>query len=45
MAGFNATYEPISCYSLVVDNIRLNEVKDDPTEAKRFGVEFLFEAK
>lgn len=42
MAGFNVDYKPMSAYSLVVDNIRLNEIKDNPKEAKEFGVDHLF---
>jgi hypothetical protein len=30
MAGFNATYRPRTVYNLLVDNLRLTEIKDDP---------------
>lgn len=43
MAGFNEPdYSPMSCYSLVIDNIRLTEIKNNPSEAKKFGVDHLF---
>lgn len=43
MAGFNApSYVPMSCYSLIVDNIRLTEIKNNPKDAKKYGVNHLF---
>ena len=42
MAGFNVDYQPLSVYNLVVDNIKLSEIKDDPKEAKEYGVDYLF---
>ena len=43
MAGFNApAYTPMSCYSLLVDNIRLCEIKNNPKDAKKYGVDHLF---
>jgi hypothetical protein len=34
MAGFNANYEPRTVYNLVVDNLRVQEIKEDPREAR-----------
>ena len=42
MIGFNANYSPVNVYTLVVDNIRLSEIKDDPAEARQYGVDHLF---
>lgn len=42
MAGFNAPeYTPFNVYNLLVDNIKLNEIKNNPEEAKRYGVDNL----
>lgn len=45
MAGFIPEYTPISAYTLLVDNIRLCEAKNDASEAKEFGVDHLFEKR
>jgi hypothetical protein len=42
MVGFNADYVPHAVYNLVVDNIKLCEIKDDPQEAKDYGIDYLF---
>ncbi len=42
MVGFNIDYQPTAVYGLISDNIRLNEIKNDPKDAKRYGVEHLF---
>lgn len=42
MAGFNYEYEPQTAYNLVVDNLRLCELKQSPTEAQAYGVDHLF---
>ena len=43
MVGFNTNLQPHSVYNLLVDNIKLNEVKNDPEEAKKYGVDRLFD--
>jgi hypothetical protein len=42
MIGFNPNYSPVNVYTLVVDNIRLSEIKDDPAEARQYGVDHFF---
>jgi hypothetical protein len=42
MIGFNHTYSPQTVYTLLVDNIRLSEIKDDPAEARQYGVDHFF---
>ena len=42
MIGFNHTYSPQTVYTLLVDNIRLSEIKDDPAEARQYGVDQFF---
>lgn len=42
LVGFNSDFQPNQVYSLIVDNLRLSEIKDDPTEAKQYGVDHLF---
>ena len=42
MIGFNHRYSPVNVYTLLVDNIRLSEIKDDPAEARQYGVDHLF---
>ena len=42
IVGFNYEYMPYTVYKLVVDNLRLSEIKDDPLEAKLFGVDHFF---
>jgi hypothetical protein len=43
MVGFNQSVVPYSVYSLISDNIRLNEVKNSPEEAKQYGIDYLFQ--
>lgn len=43
MVGFNADFMPFNVYNLLVDNIKLNEVKNNPNEAKKYGVEHFFQ--
>lgn len=43
MVGFNSNFTPYNVYNLLVDNIKLNEVKNDPVESKRYGVDHLFQ--
>ena len=43
MVGFNTEFVPFNVYNLLIDNIKLNEVKNDPEEAKRYGVDHLFQ--
>ena len=42
LVGFNFEYKPKIVYSTIVDNLRLSEIKDDPIEAREYGVEHLF---
>ena len=42
MVGFNAHYKPRVVYQTVVDNLRVAEIKDDPKEAKEYGVDQFF---
>lgn len=42
IVGFNANNLPYTVFNLVVDNLRLQEIKEDPLEAKMYGVEHLF---
>jgi hypothetical protein len=35
---------PYTLWTAVVDNLRLNEIKDDPTEANDYGVDHFFKA-
>ncbi len=42
IAGFNSEFQPSQLYTLIVDNLRLSEIKDDPAEAKQYGVDHLF---
>ena len=44
MVGFNADYKPYTVYNLLVDNLRVDEVKSDPKEAKEYGVDQYFKA-
>lgn len=42
MVGFNAeAHHPYNVYNLLVDNMRLSEISDDPQEAKSYGVDDL----
>lgn len=43
MVGFNVDFMPFNVYNLLVDNIKLNEVKNNPADAKKFGVDYLFQ--
>lgn len=42
IVGFNARNLPHTTYSLITDNLRLQEIKDDPVEARQYGVDHLF---
>jgi hypothetical protein len=42
LVGFNADFKPYTVYNMVVDNLRLSEIKEDPREAKEYGVDHLF---
>lgn len=42
IVGFNYEYMPYTVYKLVVDNLRISEIKDDPMEAKLYGVDHFF---
>jgi len=42
IVGFNPSYKPNTVYTLIVDNIRLSEIKEDPKEARDYGVDHLF---
>ncbi len=42
MGGLNPDFMPLNVYNLVMDNIRLCEIKNSKTEAHRYGVEHLF---
>lgn len=42
IAGFNADYKPYQVCNLVADNLRLAEIKEDPREAREYGVDGLF---
>lgn len=42
IVGFNANNLPNTVFNLVVDNLRLQEIKDDPAEARMYGVDHLF---
>lgn len=43
IVGFNAAqYTPHTVFTALVDNLRLTEIKDDPKEAREYGVEHLF---
>ncbi len=42
MVGFNPSYNPVNIYTLAVDNIRLAEIKNDPAEARQYGVDHFF---
>jgi hypothetical protein len=39
MAGFNSGYQPRTVYNLLVDNLRMAEIMEDPREARDYGVE------
>ena len=42
IVGFNADFKPTQAYTLLVDNLRLAEIKEDPREARDYGVDHLF---
>ena len=42
IAGFNAAMQPTTVYNLLLDNIKLTEVKNDPQECRDYGVDRLF---
>lgn len=42
MAGFNYEYQPYAVYNLIVDNLRVDEIKDSAKEAKEYGVDQYF---
>ena len=42
MAGFNSNYKPRTVYSLLIDNLRVQEIKEDPREAREYGVDQFF---
>lgn len=42
VVGFNPDYLPYTIYTMLVDNLRLSEIKDDPREAREYGVDALF---
>ena len=42
IVGFNADFMPHQVYNLIVDNLRLSEIKEDPKEAREYGVDHLF---
>lgn len=41
MAGFNPEYNPLHVYNLIIDNLKLNEVKNNEKEAYSYGVDYL----
>lgn len=41
MVGFNADHFPSNVYNLVIDNLRLHEVLQNPKDAQRYGVDHL----
>ena len=43
MVGFNPEFKPINVYSLLIDNIKLCEIKNNAKEARAFGVDQLFQ--
>jgi hypothetical protein len=44
MAGFNVDIPPTNVYNLLVDNIKVTEIKNDPKEAKNYGLDHLSRA-
>jgi hypothetical protein len=42
IVGFNVDVQPYTVYNLLLDNIKLTEVKNDPVECKNYGVDELF---
>ena len=42
IVGFYANNLPHTVFNLVVENLRLQEIKDDPAEARMYGVEHFF---
>jgi hypothetical protein len=42
IVGFNANNLPHTVFNMVVDNLRLQEIKDDPAEARMYGVDHFF---
>jgi len=42
MIGFAPDFKPYNVYNLLVDNIKLSEIKNDVEESKRYGVDYLF---
>lgn len=42
MVGFNVDYTPNQVYNLIADNVKLTEIKNDPENAKVYGVDHLF---
>ena len=43
IVGFNAAqYAPQTVFTALVDNLRLTEIKEDPREAREYGVDHLF---
>jgi len=39
IAGFNSEYQPRTVYNLLVDNLRMAEIMEDPREARDYGVD------
>jgi hypothetical protein len=42
IVGFNANNAPHTVFNLIVDNLRLQEIKEDQSEARMYGVDHLF---
>ena len=42
IVGFNAHNAPHTVFSVIVDNLRLQEIKEDQAEARMYGVDHLF---
>jgi triacylglycerol lipase len=43
MIGFSHDFKPVNVYSLLVDNIKLSEIKSNQQEARNYGVDHLFQ--
>lgn len=44
MVGFNPNFNPINIYNLVIDNIKMNEVKNNTKDVRKYGVDYLFKS-
>ncbi len=42
IVGFNSRNLPHTASNRITDNLRLQEIKDDPVEARQYGVDHLF---